>query len=186
MFRDINLKQLDRHQIIGLLGAGWGLIGFALLLIYTILRLLPLALEAFRQQLQWYHWAVLIINTLFMAYAEGYRGFQKGLSPRVVARAKYLKNKATLLYALLGPLYCMGYFYIGKRRQISTITLTLVIIGFIFLVRLLDQPWRGIIDVGVILGLSWGLVSLVIFTVQAFTAATFDYSPEVPDKIESL
>jgi hypothetical protein len=114
--------------MIGLFGTVWGLAGFILLLVYTIIRLTPLAIEAFMFEFRWDHWVVLLLNTTFMAYAEGYRGFQKGFSPRVAARAKYLNSHPNLLYALLGPLYCMGYFHITKRRQISTIALTIAII----------------------------------------------------------
>lgn len=166
--------------MMGILGAIWGLGGVALLLIYTIYRLTPMATEAFTYNFYWYHWAVLIVNTGLMLLLEGYRGFQKGLSPRMAARAKYLAGHPNLLHSLLAPLFCMGYFYIVKRRQISTIILTVVIIGFILLVRLLDQPWRGIVDVGVVMGLSWGLASTVIFGVQAFTQDTFNHSPEIP------
>jgi len=35
----------------------------------------------------------------------------------------------------------------------------------------------------VVLGLSWGLVSLAVFTVQALTRTEFHYSPETPDRI---
>lgn len=166
--------------MIGLFGTVWGLAGFILLLVYTIFRLTPLAVEAFMFEFRWAHWVVLLVNTTFMAYAEGYRGFQKGFSPRVVARAKYLKSHPNLLYALLGPLYVMGYFHINRRRQISTIALTITIIIFIVLIRLLDQPWRGIIDVGVVVGLTWGLISSIIYSIRGFTATEFDHSPEIP------
>ena len=43
-----------------------------------------------------------------------------------------------------------------------------------------SQPWRGILDVGVVVGLSWGLVSLVWFSFQAMAAKSFQYSPEMP------
>lgn len=167
--------------MMGLWGAIWGLAGFALLLVYTIWRLIPLSITAFSYSFAWYHWAVLLLNTVMMAYLEGYRGFHKGLNPRVVARAHYLRSHATLGRVLLAPLFCMGYFHTTKRRQVSIIMLTVMIIGFILLVRLLDQPWRGIIDVGVIVGLSWGLISLLIYAVQAFTSQTFDYPPEVAE-----
>lgn len=165
----------------GLLGALWGLGGFSLLLGYTIVRLTPIGIEAFSHQLRWYHWVVLAVNTLFMAYLEGYRGFQKGYSPRVAARAKHMNSHPKLLHVLLGPLYCMGYFHTSKRRKIGVYSLTIGIIILIFLVRLLDQPWRGIIDVGVVVGLSWGLVSLLIYSIQAFTSKEFNHSPEVPE-----
>jgi hypothetical protein len=168
--------------MIGLLGAVWGLVGFSLLLGYTIVRLAPLALETFSYQLQWYHWLVLVLNTLLMAYYEGYRGFQKGFSPRVAARAKYLLHHPNVWHALLGPLFCMGYFFTSTQRQRATISLTVFIILLILLVRVLDQPWRGIVDIGVVVGLTWGLISLLIFSVQAFSSEAFDYSPEVPEE----
>lgn len=163
----------------GVFGAIWGLGGVILLLIYTIYRLTPVAIEAFTDPFYWYHWTLLILNTGLMMLLEGYRGFQKGLSPRMAARAKYLARHPNILHVLLAPLFCMGYFHIVRRRQISTIVLTVVIIGFILLVRLLDQPWRGIVDVGVVAGLSWGLVSSAIFGMQAFTRKTFNHPPEI-------
>ena len=33
------------------------------------------------------------------------------------------------------------------------------IVGLIVLIRKLDQPWRGIVDAGVVVGLGWGLVA---------------------------
>ena len=167
--------------MIGLLGALWGLAGFSLLLGYTIVRLAPIAIDSFSYEFHWYHWVVLAVNTLLMAYLEGYRGFQKGFSPRVAARAKHMNNYPKLLHILLGPLYCMGYFHTSKRRKIGVYSLTVGIVILIFLVRLLEQPWRGIIDVGVVVGLSWGLVSLLIYSVQAFTSKDFNHSPEVPE-----
>ena len=150
--------------MIGILGALWGLVGFSTLLAYTIFRLTPIAVDTFSYDLHWYHWVVLVINTLFMAYFEGYRGFQKGFSPRVAARAKHIKNHPNIFHALLGPLYCASYIYTSKRRKIATYSLTIGIIILIILVRQLDQPWRGIVDAGVVVGLTWGLVSLLIFS----------------------
>jgi len=160
----------------------WGVAGFALLLVYTILRLGPIALETFGHQLRWYHWLALLLNVSLMAYSEGYRGFQKSFSPRVVARARYLQQHPRLLAVLFAPLYCMGYFQTTRRRQRATFGLTIGIIVLVVLIRSLDQPWRGIIDAGVVVGLSWGLISLLFFSVQAVTAAEFDYSPEVPEE----
>lgn len=174
----------ERNQavtLLGLFGALWGLAGFSLILGYAIFRLAPVALESFSYHLRWYHWLVLVSNTILMAYLEGYRGFQQGFSPRVAARCKYLSRHPNGFHALLGPLYCIGYFHTSKKRQRANIWLTLGIIILILLVRLLNQPWRGIIDAGVVVGLSWGLVSLIIFSILAFTSEKFDHSPEVPD-----
>ena len=174
-------KEPQPVSVAGLLGALWGIAGFSFFLGYAILRLLPVALETFAYSLRWYHWAALGINLIMMAYLEGYRGFQKGFSPRMAARAKYLAYYPELLPVLLAPFYCVGYFRISKKRQRAVIWLTIAIICFIFLIRFLDQPWRGIADAGVVVGLTWGLISLLIFTFRAFTPAGLDVSPEVPD-----
>lgn len=180
------LTERPAATLLGSLGAVWGIAGFSLLLGYCILRLAPIALEIFSQPLRWYHWLGLLLNLGVMAYYEGYRGFQKGFSPRVAARARYLAYHPNALHVLLGPLFCLGYFYTSRRRQVGVIGLTLGIIVLILVVRLLDQPWRGIVDAGVVVGLSWGLVSLVVFSVLAFVQADFEYSPEVPGEAEGL
>jgi hypothetical protein len=116
-----------------------------------------------------------------MAYVEGYRAFQQGFSPRVAARARHLRDHPILLHAVLAPLFCMAYFHAQRKRQITSLSVTAGIIILVLLVRLLSQPWRGIIDGGVVVGLAWGLVSLVVFGYQALTADRFPYSPEVPE-----
>ncbi len=172
---------MARYRLTGILGAVWGLAGVVLLLGSAVYRLAPIALEGLRQQLQWQHWLFLVIVLVFMAYAEGYRAFQQGFSPRVAARARYLAERPSLLHALCAPLFCMAYFHAPKRRMITSLSVTAGIIVLIILVRLLSQPWRGIIDAGVVVGLAWGLAALVVFSVRAFTAERFDYSPEVPE-----
>jgi hypothetical protein len=168
----------------GKLRALWGLLGVSLLLGSAVYRLAPLAMDALTHDLRWYHWLFLAFVLLFMAYAEGYRAFQQGFSPRVAARARYLTNHRNTLHALLAPLFCMGYFHAPKRRRVTSISVTLGIIILIILVRLLPQPWRGIVDAGVVVGLAWGLLSLVVFSFQAFTSKRFNYSPEVPEEYE--
>jgi hypothetical protein len=166
----------------GVFGAFWGLAGVALLLGSAIYRLTPLALDAFSLDWLWYHWLSFALMIFFMSYAEGYRAFQKGFSPRVAARARYLRDHPNVLHALLAPLFCMAFFHALKRRQIVSISVTAGIIVLVIMVRLLPQPWRGIIDGSVVVGLAWGLVSLIVFAYQAFTLEHFDYSPEVPEK----
>ncbi len=156
--------------------------GVLILLSSAVFRLAPLAVSAFLYHLYWYHWVSLALIILFMSYAEGYRGFQQRFSPRVAARARYLKEHPKVLHVLLAPFFCMGYFHATKRRRIISISLTVGIIVLVLLVRLLPQPWRGIIDAGVVLGLIWGIISLLIFCVNAFASRHFNYSPEVPEE----
>lgn len=165
--------------MLGTLAVVWGLVAIGVLLGQAIYRLTLISLVGLSMPLCWYHWAVLAGWTLFMAYGEGYRGFQKSFSPRVAARAAYLLRHATVLRALLAPLFCMGYFHIERRRQIVVISVTLTVIGFIIGAHYLPQPWRGIVDLGVVIGLAWGVIALGVFTVQAFTGR-LSHAPEVP------
>ena len=164
----------------GLFGAFWGVGGFAAVLVVTIYRLTPEALDTFSNDLQWYHWSALIVSAVLMAYFEGYRGFQHRLAPRMAARAKYLAEHPTMLRVVLSPLFCVGYFHATRRRKISAYALTSAIVVLVALVRLLGDPWRGIVDIGVIVGLSWGLLSLLAVSARAFSSDGFAHSPEVP------
>ena len=164
----------------GLIAAGWGFAGIVALFGYAIYRLSLIGWEALQQPLQWYHWLTLLVWVIFMAYKEGYQGFQKAFSPRVAARTAWLYRNPSLVRTLLAPAFCMGYFHITRKRQILTFALTAMIIGLVQLVSLLDQPWRGIVDIGVVIGLIWGTLSLALFTQQAFTQDSFPHSPEIP------
>lgn len=166
--------------MLGSLAAIWGFSGIVLLFGSAIYRLGQISWQMFSQPLSVYHWAALTFSLVFMGFSEGYRGFQCGFSPRVAARIHYLSRHVTPLRLLLAPLFCMGFFHIRRKRQIITICLTLGIIGLVQLVHQLAQPWRGIVDAGVVLGLVWGIVSLGFFTLQAFFSTDFHHSPETP------
>ncbi len=74
----------------------------------------------------------------------------------------------------------MGFFHANRRTKITAYVLTFGIVILVLLVHQLEQPWRGIVDAGVVIGLSWGLVSLVWSTVRALTRSHYEPSPEVP------
>lgn len=171
---------MTQHRFLKTFSALWGVSGVALLLGSAIYRLAPLAWEALNSRLCWHHMIFLLLALTFMAYFEGYRAFQQGFSPRVAARARYLWTHSNLVHAAFAPLFCMGYFHAPRRRRITSISVTAGIIILVVLVRLLPQPWRGIIDAGVVVGLAWGLITLGVFSVQAFTCDRFDYSPDLP------
>lgn len=167
----------------GFIGALWGFSGVVALLGFAIYRLTPRALEALESSLSTGQWIFLIVFALFMLVAEGYRGFQKKFSPRTAARVKYLRDHPRMLHVLLAPFFCMGYFFAKKKTQITAICLTLGIVLLVILVGKMPQPWRGLVDFGVVLGLSYGIASFAIFTGKALFAQNFPHSPEVPDEL---
>jgi hypothetical protein len=167
--------------MIGIVGAAWGIVGLSLILGSALYRLYPYALELSETPLVWYHWLALGTSLLFMGYAEGYKGFHLKFSPRAAARALYLRNNPTVARVILAPFFCMGFFHATRKRKIVAYSLTAMIVLLIVLVRQLNQPWRGIVDAGVLLGLGWGLLSIWGFTAAAFFGKGFNVSPETPD-----
>ena len=159
--------------------AVWGFVGVIAFLGSAVIPLYRNTLAVFENDLTLFQWLLLGLNIVFMSYSEGYRGFQKNFSPRVAARIRYLKDSADWRSGVFAPAFCMGYFGTNRRRQMSVILLTLGLIALISAVRLVPQPWRGIIDAGVVVGLTWGVVSLVVMVWLAFTSNDFDHSPEV-------
>lgn len=170
------------NSTLGNFGAAWGFGGVFLLITTAVIRLTPIARELFETELSALQWFTLVVFSLFMAVGEGYRGFQKAFAPRVAARALYLRDNPRLIHVLLAPLFCLAYFHTTRRRQITSISITLGIIGLIVATAITRQPWRGIIDFGVVLGLMWGLVALAINGYQAFATGDFSRSPELPDR----
>ncbi|UCF35523.1 MAG: hypothetical protein JSU96_11825 [Acidobacteriota bacterium] len=165
----------------GKIAAIWGVLGVCLLLGSAVYRLGLRGLEAFSYPLTAFHWITLIVGVVFMAYSEGYKGFQKSFSPRVAARARYLWERADLYETILAPFFLMGYIRATRRRKLVSYSLTAGIVTLVLLVRLLPTPWRQIIDIGVVVGLSWGLASFLVFLGLAFFSESFVESPELPE-----
>ena len=176
----VSVQASRGENLIGSVGAVWGVAGVALLLGSAVYRMTPLALAAFAVPFRWHHWLALTACILFMAYAEGVRGFQQRFSPRVAARARYLREHPRVLHAMFAPLFCMGFIHATRRRQIVSLAVTAGIVVLVLAVHRVPQPWRGIIDAGVVAGLAWGLVSLLWYAVAGLTRKDFPYSPEVP------
>jgi len=162
-------------------GYAWGVGGVLLLLAFAIFRLAPMALALADAPLSLIHWLALGFSVIYMAYAEGYKGFHLGFAPRVVKRANYLKDNPRMHHVLLAPLFCMGYIYATSKRQILSFAITFMIICFVAIARILPQPWRGILDAGVVVGLSIGILSILYFLILAIrNPDLLDVSAEVP------
>ncbi|MBN2162150.1 MAG: hypothetical protein JXR25_12090 [Pontiellaceae bacterium] len=177
----MSIGKQESVTVMGRLGAVWGIAGITLLFLSALYRLYPFALHMADNGLQWYHWVGLAVCLVFMGYAEGYKGFHLRFSPRAAARARYLRGHPTFIRVLFAPFFCMGFFHATRKRKIVSYAITTMVISLIVMVRHLDQPWRGIVDAGVLFGLGWGVVSVWIFAVQALTRSEYDVSPETPD-----
>lgn len=171
--------QSDAAPVLGLFAAAWGALGLCALLIYAIVRLGLVVVGGLQAVWQPWHVAVALANAAFMAWSEGYRGFQLGFSPRSAARVKWLRHHPTLVRTVLAPLFVMGYFDTTRRRLIAVWVLTAGIVVAIVVIHALAQPLRAALDIGVVLGLTWGLASFLISLRRAFVADGYPTSPQI-------
>lgn len=161
----------------------WGVLGFVALLLQAIYRLAPLAWEPIAGgALGGPEWGLLVVSVVFNGYSEGYKGFHLAAAPRLVRRALCLGPDAPLRHKLLAPLFCMSLFHSTRKRLIVSWSLYLGIVVLIVLVRQLSQPWRGIVDAGVVVGLSLGTASVLWFFGRALGGRPPAVSPELPER----
>ncbi len=166
--------------MMGVLGALWGGAGITALLLSAVIRLSTVSIEIMAFEINNYHLTLLALNVAFMAYSEGYRGFQCSFAPRAAARMRYLLHHPRPLRVLLAPLFCMSFFDAPRQRLWVSYGLTCAIVCMIIMVHYaLAQPWRGIVDAGVVVGLIWGLLSFLVASWRALTRSDYSISPEL-------
>lgn len=162
--------------------AVWGVLGVVGILFQAIARLTPLAIEAMSSGLSPMQWVATVLWIVFMAHSEGYRGFHSRLSPRVVARAAYLLHgKLTPMRVIFAPFFCTRLFGASRKGMWTSRILLTGIFGLIVIVRNLDQPWRGIIDAGVVVGLTIGVLSILYYAVRALSGTPSPADPDLPE-----
>lgn len=157
-----------RRQVIRNLLGVWGVAQVISVLANAVKRLAPVAMQPLQHNdLQAYQWALYVGWSGYMVYAEGYKGFQKKFSPMVVQRAFDLINHPSILNILLAGPYCMGMFNASRKRMIVSWSITAGVFSLVKLVKLLPYPYRAIVDAGVVLGLSYGALSILVLTIKA-------------------
>lgn len=148
-------------------GAIWGVAGIIALLCFAIYRLVPYATEALRSDLSILQWIILCAWCIFMIASEGRDGFERRIAPRIAARAEQIKTNGDNLSIILAPLYCFGYFRAPLRQMIVSYVAIAAIIIAVIAVHQFSQPWRGIVDCGVVLGLAYGVVAILARCISA-------------------
>mmetsp|Transcript_52141 Transcript_52141/g.106078 ORF Transcript_52141/g.106078 Transcript_52141/m.106078 type:complete len:264 (-) Transcript_52141:86-877(-) len=171
----------ERSQLV----QAWGVAGVVLYLSYGVFKVVPIVLDGLGALSEPWQWGLLVVTLLFFAYVEGYRGFQLGFSPRVVSRAWVVSEEieeAPVWHKVLAPAFCIGYFHGTDKRVITSWAVTTVIFAVVIGVKQLDNPYRAIIDAGVIVGLMWGILSIIVLylaSLQSQKPPEFD--PALPE-----
>jgi hypothetical protein len=164
----------------------WGIFGFVLILCQAVYRLAPLAWQPIAAgDLETWQWALYGFSILFNAYSEGYRAFQLQVAPRVVARADHLASQPKFWHVLFAPLFCMALFHASRRRLIVAWAVYAGIVVIVIFVKRLSQPWRGMIDAGVVVGLSWGIIAIIAAFVARMRGGALQSSADLPDGVEA-
>ena len=159
----------------------WGVLGFAAILVQAVVGLFPKAVEPIQDgSLTVLQIALYVLWVGFMAYSEGYKGFQKHMSPRVAVRSMYAARNPRPILVVLAPLFCMGLFHATRRRLITSWVILIGVVILVIGVRQLDQPWRGIVDGGVVIGLAWGFLATMYYAILIWIGRPVDCPADVP------
>jgi hypothetical protein len=169
--------------LIGRLAGLWAVIGVTLFLLRPIAMLTPIAWAAVHMPLHLFQWVLTLVWIAFMAFSEGYKGFQKKFAPRFAARLNWLIHNPGFIEVLLAPFFCMGYFKATRKRMITTWSITTAIALLVVGVKQLPDPWRGLLDTGVIVGLGWGLACVIYESLRVLGGAPPKTDPEMPEHI---
>ena len=171
-------------SLVGRLVTSWGVLSVLAILGNAIRRVLPIALQPLKQNdLSPLQWGIYALWAVYMAYAEGYKAFQLKFSPLIVRRAIELSNgRMSFMRVLLAGPFCMGLFGANRKRMIVSWSISAGVTALVVIVKKLPYPWRSIVDGGVVVGLTYGALSIVFNWLRSFGSG--NVMPEVDPAFE--
>lgn len=128
-----------------------------------------------------------IVTCLWFAYVEGFKGFQQKFSPLVVKRSFTLspgQNGTKWYHFIFAPMYSMALFHATRKRKIVSWSVTTGVAIIVAAVKRLPYPYRNIVDAGVVAGLTWGSISILILYLKAWiTGKSPDIDAALPENV---
>eukprot|EP00929_Paragymnodinium_shiwhaense_P037180 TRINITY_DN19853_c0_g1_i2.p1 TRINITY_DN19853_c0_g1~~TRINITY_DN19853_c0_g1_i2.p1 ORF type:complete len:289 (-),score=52.53 TRINITY_DN19853_c0_g1_i2:160-1026(-) len=153
----------------------WGVLGVCAYLSFGVFKVVPIVTEGIGAITETWQWGLLAATL----------GFQLGFSPRVVSRAWVVSEEleeAPAWHKFLAPAFCIGYFHGTNKRVITSWVVTTVIFAVVIGVKQLDNPYRAIVDAGVVVGLVWGIVSILVLFAQSLSSGKPpEFDPALPE-----
>lgn len=181
----VNKRQTLRSLIVKRSLACWSVLQVVSILANAIKRLLPVAVQPLVQNdMQPFQWAMYVMWSIYMGYVEGYQAFQLKFSPLVVKRAFGLSEHLNPLNCVLAGPYAMGLFGATKKRMIVSWSITAGVFALVKIVKKLPYPYRAIVDAGVVVGLTYGALSIVWQTARAMFGYEPNVDPQYPEPKE--
>jgi hypothetical protein len=74
----------------------------------------------------------------------------------------------------------MGFIYASKKRAIISYTILVMVMIFVVIAVNLPQPWRPMVDAGVVVGLLWGTTATWWCILTALRTDTSTVDPDLP------
>ncbi len=141
--------------------------------------------SSMHHQIRQIPFSAYIFTCVWFAYVEGYKGFQRKFSPLVVSRSFTLQpSLSTIHHVLLAPFYSMGLFHATRKRMLVSWSVSIGVGAIVAAVKRLPYPWRNVVDAGVVVGLTWGTVSILGgYIISLVTGiAPIGVDPSLPEK----
>ena len=145
--------------------------GFASILLKSVKRLLPIALEPFHSATPP---SPLILAsfaaTIFVfLYSEGYKAFHLKFNPLLISRSYTLTpSTARLHHLIFAPFYAAGFIGATKKRKIVCYSIAVLVTCLVRVTKYLPPIGRSILDAGVCAGLGFASLSLVVGWIRIF------------------
>ncbi len=155
----------------GRLAALWAIAGVAALFLFAIVRLGERGISVVASGLGPNQWIIFGLLLLVFVVVEGRAALQGRWVPMLVRRAGELRRSTARGHRILAPLYGMSLVGAPPRRLARAWLGTLAVVAAILLVRVLPDPWRGLIDLSVAAALAWGLGAILIQAPDALGVA---------------
>ena len=89
------------------------------------------------------------------------------------------RNGTQWWHFLLAPFYSMGLVHATKKRSIVSWSVTIGVAVIVAAVKRLPYPWRNIVDAGVVVGLSWGSLSILAYYIKSWLTG------DVPSNVDA-
>jgi len=142
----------------------FSILTFTSVLLNAVRRLVPIALAPLKAPSSPASPSLIlsyVLSVSFFLYYEAYKGFHKKFVPAYVSRSQTLPSKNILLsFIPVNVLYSGGYICSNKARKAKSYGVTMFVFLAIVVSKRLPPAPRGVVDAGVVAGLTGAIVSL--------------------------
>ena len=144
----------------GRLAEGWALLGVSFVFLKSAMQLGVRGVVTMLSGMTTGEWMAFIVITALFVYGEGVRALQMKYMPYVLRRIAQLPGESAV-NQILAPLYAFSLIGAERRVLVKAWAGTAAIVAAVIIVRQFSEPWRGIVDFGVAMALTWGLIALL-------------------------